>query len=592
MVLLLVISLMLALITPKPTLADSEFTTKKDISYTLDGLGNAAVTENIGLTNNYSQIYPKEYTFKIFGSNIQDINGSDGLGNIISNTQTGDDGTDISLKFNQPSVGKDKTTQFKLNYNLPNIAQHKGNVWELFIPEYKNTSNDNLSITLDVPTNYGRLAFSSIPANNFSQLGEKSRLQFSSTDIKDKKILIIFGNYQLFDFNFKYYIKNPENSLIKTTIPLPPDTENQRIIIKSIDPKPNNVTVDEDGNWLAGYTLQANQSAQITLTGQVKIFPPVPQNSETNLKDLTSAQKYWPVDDESIKSIALGLKNPEDIYDYVVKTLNYNYDQINNAKRKGALEALISPQNSLCTEFTDLFVTLARADRIPSREIEGFAYTNNPKIKPTQTNTDILHAWPQYYDTIQKKWNQIDPTWGKTTNGIDYFHDLDLNHFTLVIHGKSSTDPAPPGSYKNDNTKSVNVDFATQEIKETYLSPKIEMVKTKFNQNPVIRISNPNFNALNNITVSYNNSKLYTVPTLPPFASANIDIPKLPFILSLFPKNQKINLKIDYIGSPESLNYPLEYLPHFLNLAIAIGIVITLLSIGGIILTVHKNQRI
>ncbi|NCC70435.1 hypothetical protein EOM09_02540, partial [bacterium] len=40
------------------------------------------------------------------------------------------------------------------------------------------------------------------------------------------------------------------------------------------------------------------------------------------------------------------------------------------------------PNSSICTDFTDLFITLARAKGIPAREVQGFAYTNNSKIKP------------------------------------------------------------------------------------------------------------------------------------------------------------------------------------------------------------------
>lgn len=42
----------------------------------------------------------------------------------------------------------------------------------------------------------------------------------------------------------------------------------------------------------------------------------------------------------------------------------------------------------------------------------------------------------------------IDPTWGNTTKGIDYFNTLDFDHFAFAIQGLESDSPAPAGGYK------------------------------------------------------------------------------------------------------------------------------------------------
>ena len=92
-------------------------------------------------------------------------------------------------------------------------------------------------------------------------------------------------------------------------------------------------------------------------------------------------------------------------------------------------------------EFTDLFITIARSAGIPAREVNGFAYTENPDIQPLSLVNDVLHAWPEYYDSEKGVWIPVDPTWGSTTGGVDYFSKLDLRHFTFVVHGKDSTKP-------------------------------------------------------------------------------------------------------------------------------------------------------
>ncbi|MEI8067813.1 MAG: transglutaminase-like domain-containing protein [Candidatus Shapirobacteria bacterium] len=588
------IFLFFSLLLPKSALAVGEFNSVQNITYNLNQNGDATISQDIELTNNYSEIYPKEYQISISGPSMQNIKASDELGNILQKSTKLDDTTSLFLKFNQNNLGKNKKTDFKLNYEIPRLAVHKGSVWEISLPEYKNINDtDNVLINLNVPDTFGTLSFSSITPQNSYSLDKQTHLQFNSANIKNKKILIAFGNYQIFDFSFKYFLDNPSSKILNTEIALPPETDNQKIILKSIEPKPSEIKVDKDGNWLAQYQLQAKQSLEISVAGQAKIISSISKAQKIDTSSLTQAQKYWPVSDQTIDEITKTLKTPKDIYDYVVNTLSYDYSGLNSAQRKGAFEALLNPQASLCTEFTDLFVTLARSKGIPAREVEGFAYTNNPKIKPTNVNADILHAWPQYYDSTSQKWISIDPTWGKTTNGIDFFNDLDLNHFAFVIHGQNSEYPPPPGAYKNNrNIKTVFVDFATQEIKETNFPVQISSNKTNFNENPQIIITNPNSNSLNNITISMSkNNWQEKIEIIPPFTSVKIKVPNLNFFQSLSPKNQKLTFEIKANNNQTPSTYSIAYPNHYLNLLISIGSGITILIIGAIILLVNRKSK-
>lgn len=67
-----------------------------------------------------------------------------------------------------------------------------------------------------------------------------------------------------------------------------------------------------------------------------------------------------------------------------------------------------------CTEYADLYTTLARAVGLPSRTVIGLAY---------QPHMDAfaLHAWNEV--AIDGHWRGVDPTWGQTR--------LDATHFAL-----------------------------------------------------------------------------------------------------------------------------------------------------------------
>jgi hypothetical protein len=190
---------------------------------------------------------------------------------------------------------------------------------------------------------------------------------------------------------------------------------------------------------------------------------------------LLAGQKYWDInayaDDPKIKA----LKNAPDIFNFVSNSLSYNYSRVaKNLTRLGAEKILDDPRNAVCMEFTDLFVAIAREKGIYSREIEGYGFTDDQKLRPLSLTTDILHAWPEYYNKLSNMWIPTDPTW-QNTSGIDYFSSLDLNHIVLAIHGKSSTYPYPAGTYKSDNSKDVIVTVADKKIAS---HPKLEVSKS------------------------------------------------------------------------------------------------------------------
>lgn len=577
------IFLLIFFIFQSPVFATQEFNLSQEITYQINQYGDASVKQKLKLVNNYSEIYPENYQVKITSTNIQNIISNDSIGNILEKTEINNDNTIIYLKFNKSNLGKNKSTDFNLNYTISNFAVQKGSTWEINLPEFKNINpNDSIKIIINLPASFGNLSFSSVTPKKVLQLNQQNQLILETENIKDKKILFIFGDYQLFDFNLKYFIKNKKKYSVISEIAIPPETDNQKITYQKIEPPPQNIKIDSDGNWLAEYKLDANQQLEINLKGQAKIIHSNKHQADIDINQYLNNQTFWPTNNSTLIKIAQQLKTPKDIYDYVVRTLSYNYDNLQYATRKGADQAILYPDQSLCTEFTDLFVTLSRIKGIPAREVQGFAYTNNDKVKPTNQNADILHAWPQYYDLQQKAWISIDPTWEKTTNGIDFFNDLDPNHFAFVFHGINSQNPPSPGFYKDQNVKTIDISFASNELNSNYFPLEIETIKQKFYQNPKIRIINPNFNSINDITFSTSKDWTKEIELIPPLGSVEATIPK--FI------SKKIKITIHSANNSPTTIY-LENPNFYFNTLIAFALIITLTGISGIIINTKKRNK-
>jgi hypothetical protein len=294
------------------------------------------------------------------------------------------------------------------------------------------------------------------------------------------------------------------------------------------------------------------------------------------------------------------LKTPEAIYTYVVQTLNYDFTRVTDEKpRLGAVAALTDKKSAACREFTDLFIAIARAAGIPAREVNGFAFTENPKQRPLSLVQDILHAWPEYSDMNKKTWVMVDPTWGSTTGGIDYFSTLDVDHFAFVVKGYQSDYPIPAGGYKvNDGTqvKDVLVSFgedSNEKSTEVYIDsalPKnsmggfpilgqvmIKNIGTSFLVPQVMQVKSDYFTP---------HDQIFTTVGIPPFGhtTMNVSFQATPILAK---KDAGFTIKIaDKIYNQEVKVYPL-----YLTVPGVAGVIFALLIVF-VLVVLSQGRRL
>lgn len=548
-----------------PTHAEGEFKTDVDVVYKVQESGITTITNNITLENLLSEVYATSYSLIL--DNIKPVN--------LTATQNGkklpfavkNEGTktNISINFQDSVVGKGQKRIFSLAYDDATIAQRTGEVWEISIPRLSNDASfSSYKLSFSVPNSFGEEAYISPSPIDKKTVDNQKIYTFNQNAVSKTGIMAGFGEFQVFSFSLIYHLENPlvKSSLVE--IAVPPDTSLQKVYFTNLNPKPDNIRVDEDGNWLADFTLSARQRVDINVEGSVQIFSgsrPFPESPKSTLDKNLSSAEFWQTDDPIIVELANKYKTPKAIYDYVVSHLSYDFERVKpNVVRLGALEAFKNPKNAICMEFTDLFIAIARAAKIPAREINGFAYTENPKIQPLSLVSDILHAWPEYWDANKQMWIAIDPTWGSTTGGVDFFNKLDLRHFAFVIHGVDSQKPYPPGSYKlgPNPQKDVFVNFGQL---PTERSSKINIVSevAKFipftSQEIQIKIENTGAVAIYNLQpqIYFDNKLIETknIPALPPYGNYAFSL-KIPFsflgrntpdLLKIIASDQKIEIK-------------------------------------------------
>ncbi len=439
----------------------ADFKTDYQVEYNLsqnqDNL-NSQVNFKIKITNLKSDVYVNKFAVSFPNTfSINNLKTFDDNGFITPKVTTDDTKTRVELEFSNPAIGKDSVNTFILNFGQANLFKANGKVWEVVLPVIENTEDESYQVVVNLPE----------ATNKKISIAKPKPDSVSGTKIiwnnpKTKTIYAVFGDSQVYQTELTYHLKNDQIYPVATEIAFPPDTVFQKTFIQSISPAPESVYQDEDGNYLGKYFLKPLENKTITYKSFIQIFaksrdeviPVVRSMINQQKKYLLTAKRYWQINQiDKIKNIS----QPEEIYNFVTNTLQYNYNKINSKnKRLGADAVLAYTDQAVCMEFTDLFIGIAREKGIYSREIEGYGFSLDPRLQPLSLSSDILHAWPEYYDLKAENWIAIDPTWGNTS-GIDYFTSFDLNHIAFVIHGKNSDYPMPAGMYKIENSRDVSV---------------------------------------------------------------------------------------------------------------------------------------
>ncbi len=437
--------------------AIAKFNTTYQTYYKVEESGNTHVTFVINQTNNLSVVFATEYGISINSTKIKNVKISDEGVLVIPEVNQNENQTVISFPFAKKIVGKDKIHRFSIEYDTEDIALKQGNTWQINIPRFESDENvtDQTTILI-VPASFTQPAY----IDPKPDLVNGNNYYFSSKVLANRPISAIFGKNQYYKSTLDYFIQNNQTFKIETFVALPPDTSYQSVYYEKIEPEPIKVERDLDGNVLAYYQLNPNQSLKVTATVFFKTDFLPRLNKQNKLLSYTEKNNIWNWGNNifTIPEVK-DLSSPKAIYDYVVSKLTYDYQKINRdgTVRVPASDSLKNYQSAICTDFTDLFIAMARKAGIPARELQGLGISDNPNLKPISSTKDVLHAWPEFFDQNSGKWIQVDPTWGNTTRGVDYFNKLDFNHLVFAIHGQEFDKPRPAGGYKEPGKKTKDI---------------------------------------------------------------------------------------------------------------------------------------
>ena len=536
---------------------DTNFLIDIVAEYKIEETGRAFITNTIKIENLNSSAELKSFTLNVYGTGIDNPTANESKRN-LQITKNIEENSIVKLKtiFDKPVAGIGKTRTFYVKYESSNLSKKTGDIWEITLPKLKDaTEFRSFESTLVVPESFGNEAYIyPQPTKKYQKLSNRYYI-FEKENLEKSGVSAAFGLFQVMSFDLVYSATNLENTLNTIDLPFPPDTSTQKVFYTNMNPMPSNVIIDEDGNWLYSYELNPKEKKEIRSTGFVQLYVAprmIKKENDQYLQNLTASTTNWQTDNPVIRNISSNLNNVVDTYNFVTKNLTYSKDRTNYPnKRLGAVDALNFAQGALCSEFTDLFIALARSKSIPSREINGYAYTQDTNANPLNLYSTSLHAWPDYYNSENNIWIPVDPTWESTSGGVDYFNKFDLRHFAFVIHGLNDSTPAlfSESSKTSHSLNKISVDFSQlpKEISEDLLVLVNKHGLLPFFRFYELEVRNMGFSAIyeSRLEINYNTThKEYDIgPVLPPFSSRKIVLSGLmkPFDINS-PDNVKVTL--------------------------------------------------
>ncbi len=503
--------------------AAGKFKTEITREYWIQQDMSVKVREVEKITNNSTDLYiPKgsNQTFDILAIEIGDDENKSILQKAVDSAEITFNGTtrlnftkkieadsaELNVKF--PSdLNPGKSVTFTLEYVHTGMTEENGALIDFFLNGFAKTSVFEDSSNTTKYTTYVYVP-TLLPDANFvvpegakkSIQGGYTRYSFEQSRLVDHYVWIQLGRTQFYHFKVTQKVKKSENlntgNQNRYEIVIPRDIDElqtkQTIYYTKISPAPEWIKEDDEGNLLASFKTKSNYEGTLVFEGYAKIekkdseglmaFGKLSEITQDFQSQYLSPAKYWEVNNSKIQSQAKQIRGTQtNVYDITTQTYEFVVNRIDYSdvkrfginERQGAVKTLEGGA-AVCMEYSDLYLTLMRAQGIPARAAFGYGY--DPKLSSSSQES---HQWVQVYAPALDEWVSVDVTWGE--NGPALIGG-DLNHFYTHVASKSPNDPPGIASsgfgnldlesaeYKIDVLSSLpNEDFLTSsELLEKY----------------------------------------------------------------------------------------------------------------------------
>ena len=429
--------------------------------YDTSANGTTAVSHSFEATNSGNESAPDNYIIPAVGDNISAIKAT--ANNTDLQTRLNQDNQTIAITIPSSVGGSNKNWSFSISYDTELLGEF-GESRVLQVPrlsiENMAVSNHRVEILADLELGFAT-ARGIQPRNTEISVGKQVMTFQQKNNFLQQSIFLLFGESSVAEVSVNATIKNNSFWWKSVEFALPPDTNQQQVLIESIEPSPSNIRLDVDGNIVVSYRLGPKQSKEVVAKALVKV--------SSLTYDVSSAQTVNEIDEQLVAKYTNPTENwqPQNLEVDNEGAVTVAIQKVND-EIASQIPQDIDPGNlnismrSQGLKYSDMVVGELRSRGIPARIVLGKVFSDGNQLLDSAIN----HAWVEAY-APGVGWVTVDPVF---TRSSDYFGGTDFLRVGLVLWGIS--DNRPP-----TNLDAVSVRFGETEFGVTEQQPNLKATK-------------------------------------------------------------------------------------------------------------------
>ena len=497
------------------TIASSDSSYSIDSVYKVNGDGTLSASLTLNATNTNDTKTPANLTIPLAGSEASSITAKVNDQDVAA--KVNDNQTALIVEL--PNLtGNGKTWKVNLSYKSK-VLKSLGNSSAIILPTMDGIgltiSNEKRVVRIDLKV--GLASALPQPTKTDIATGEQIFTYENKTGPVPSSATLLFNDEATALVEYASELKNNGWWFKDVELTLPPDTNQQQVILSSIEPMPSNVRLDQDGNILAQFRIGPKKSINVSAKVAIKVnslsydtdSDKLISDISQSLKDLyTKETDKWNTKTDilaEINPVAPASEIANTIYDAVVKVAKADNAHEDNVQYTGSK---IFQDGSY---YADILIGHLRAVGIPARAVLGKLVSDGQLVLDSSQS----YTWVEAYlpDT---GWMTMDPGLALYA---DYYGKSDYLHVGLALWGVS--DHLPP-----IDLNSMNIVYSEEPVEIPEDTPGLKATKTVIFPGisiMTVDVAMPAGVITDNNAVQFSN-QLYLLGSLAPYQKAQTKV--------------------------------------------------------------------
>lgn len=436
---------------------DVDLETELEVVYSVEQAGALSVEVDVNITT--ASKYPtilNGFSLNLPFKNITNLSAETNSKPLHATYQEQNERSLVIIDFAGAVVSKSSPINGILRFKIPDFVENtKGEIHKFYFP-LKFSDNTTLrDVKIRWAKSFGETSFY-IPTNLEIEQNKNEYMIDLESPTYDAVILFL-GDSIAYDFMIEKTLRNPGSSssvIMETNIPK--KQHNQEVFISNMSPIPDSAYIDQEGNMFASYSIPAQTSITVNISGTVLMEDSQYENtlSLKERKQATNSIGYWKINDEKeLSRLTLFLRESgifieqdntqaiigentamqtqlyNAITKYVQKRLEIKSGNASNEDeiRLGATAILKHRDSATPNDYADLLIALLREYNLPSRMVEGYVCFS-PYDFPN--GKGFHHTWVEVWNG---GWKILDPFLAELYADSN-ISDKDLEKLNQITH--------------------------------------------------------------------------------------------------------------------------------------------------------------